>query len=431
MPPCTRRLRLRGRKVEAVMLSANVRFALTALAANKLRATLTMLGIIIGVAAVITLVSVGRGVESFIVAEFQGLGNNLLFIVPGQLSPDQQGPRRAGGGGLTMHDYQALADPFRAPDLTQVMPAFERPAVVTRGNFETRTLVSGVTEVFPTVRNFSVVEGNFFNFQDVTAGARVAVLGQAVYRELFPNQTSPVGEDIKINGILFRVIGLMEDKGASGFQDQNDVVLVPLSTAQSRLYPARRPDGLLSVDYILAEVVDESRQDIAIADIEIILRETHQLAFDEEDDFSVLSQEELIGAFSEVTNIVTIFLGVIAGISLLVGGIGIMNIMLVSVTERTREIGLRKSVGARRRDILWQFLVEAVLLALLGGVIGLVVGVIGAVAIAYLSDVLQPTLAWESVVLAVTFSAGVGLFFGIYPATRAAALHPIEALRYE
>ena len=211
----------------------------------------------------------------------------------------------------------------------------------------------------------------------------------------------------------------------------DDVVVVPISAAQQRLFPARRPDGKLSVDYILAEVVDESRQDTAIADIQIALRETHRVAFDAEDDFTVLSQSDLVGAFGQVTDILTVFLGVIAGISLLVGGIGIMNIMLVSVTERTREIGLRKAVGATRGDILWQFLVEAMMLSLIGGAVGLVLGAVGAFMIARVSNVLTPTLAWESAVLAISFSAAVGLFFGIYPSTRAAGLNPIEALRYE
>jgi putative ABC transport system permease protein len=204
-----------------------------------------------------------------------------------------------------------------------------------------------------------------------------------------------------------------------------------LSTAQRRLFQARRSDGKLRVDFIYAQVVNEDRQEAAIIEIELTLRQTHNITFRDEDDFTVVSQAELVSAFGEVTNILTIFLGVIAGISLLVGGIGIMNIMLVSVRERTREIGLRKAVGAKQRDILWQFLVEAVLLALLGGIIGLLVGAAGALLIAHYSGTLQPTLAWDSVVLAIVFSAAVGLFFGIYPATRAARLNPIDALRYE
>jgi putative ABC transport system permease protein len=411
-------------------LLENVQLALRGLAANKLRAFLTMLGIIIGVAAVITLLSVGKGVESFVSDEFESLGNNLLFVVPGQFSPDQ-GPRRSGGSGLTNDDVAALSDPFNTPDVVAVVPEYGRSAVVTYGRYESRTTITGTTPDFPLVRNFYPVAGTFFNEQDITANTRVAVIGQSVYEELFPNGEFPIGETIKINNTNFRVIGLMEEKGGSGFNDQDDLVLIPLSTAQRRLFQARRSDGKLRVDFIYAQVANEERQEAAIIEIELTLRQTHNITFRDEDDFTVVSQAELVSAFGEVTNILTIFLGVIAGISLLVGGIGIMNIMLVSVRERTREIGLRKAVGAKQRDILWQFLVEAVLLALLGGLIGLLVGAAGALLIAHYSGTLQPTLAWDSVVLAIVFSAAVGLFFGIYPASRAAGLNPIDALRYE
>lgn len=410
-------------------LSENVRLALRALQANKLRATLTMLGIIIGVAAVITLVSVGQGVQAFVVGEFQGLGNNLLFVFPGQF--DQNGPRRRGGAGLTDGDVAALSDTLLVPDVVAIVPEYGRSANVTREGNEARTAITGTTTGFPIMRNFYPDVGRFFNEQDLATNARVAVLGQTVYEELFPNGEPPIGETIRINNVNFEVIGLMEEKGGSGFNDQDDLILVPLTTAQRRLFPARRGDGQMAVDLIYAQVVNEERQEAAIVQMELVLRETHDIAFDEEDDFTVVSQAELVSAFSEVTNVLTIFLGIIAGISLLVGGIGIMNIMLVSVRERTREIGLRKAVGAKRRDILWQFLTEAMVLSLLGGVIGLLLGALGAFLIANYSETLQPTLAWDSVVLAIGFSALIGLFFGIYPATRAAALNPIDALRYE
>ena len=411
-------------------LLENVRMALRALAANKLRAFLTMLGIIIGVAAVITLVSVGEGVEQFVAEQFQGLGNNLLFVFPGQVQPGSPpGARRRGG--LTNDDVAALSDPFLVPDVIRVVPEYDRSAVVSHGRYEARTSVSGTTSEYTAVRNFYPVAGRFFNFQDDAANARVAVLGQTVYRELFPDGAPPVGENVKINDVNFHVIGLMEEKGGSGFNDQDDVVLVPLSTAQRRLFPARRSDGKMRVDFIYAQLAAEERQEAAIVQMELALRETHRLDFDEENDFTVLSQAEIISAFGEVTGILTLFLGVIAGISLLVGGIGIMNIMLVSVTERTREIGLRKAVGAKQRDILWQFLLEAVVLAVAGGVIGLLLGAAGAQLIAGMSESLQPTVAWDSVVLAIGFSAAVGLFFGIYPARRASRLNPIDALRYE
>jgi putative ABC transport system permease protein len=414
-------------------LLENIRLALRGLAANKLRAFLTMLGITIGVAAVITLLSVGRSVEEFVAAEFQGLGNNLLFIFPGQLEPDgpQRGPRRPGGTGLTNDDVTSLSDPLRVPDVVAVAPEYGRGAIVTHGRYEARTTVTGTTPEFPAVRNFYPIAGNFFDQQDVAAAARVAVLGQSVYEELFPDGEPPIGETILINQVAFRVIGLMEEKGGSGFNDQDDVVLIPVSTAQRRLFPARRPDGSFRVDFIYAQVISEERQEAAITEIQLVLREQHNIAFRDEDDFTVLSQSELLSAFGQVTGILTIFLGVIAGISLLVGGIGIMNIMLVSVTERTREIGLRKAVGAKQQDILWQFLVEAVTIALIGGLFGLLLGAVGGQLISSLSESLRPRVAWDSVALAIFFSAAVGLFFGIYPARRAAQLNPIDALRYE
>jgi putative ABC transport system permease protein len=411
-------------------LFANIRVALVGLTVNKLRSFLTMLGIIIGVAAVITLLSVGRSVEAFVVGEFEGLGNNLLFVFPGRLEPGE-GPPRPGGSGLTNQDVALLADSLRTPDLLAVVPEYTRLASVTRGPYEARTNISGTSADFPTIRNFNPVSGSFFDTRDVNANARVAVLGQTVYETLFPDGEVPQGEVIKINNNNFRVIGLMEEKGGSGFNDQDNLVLIPITTAQRRLFPARRSDGKFRVDLIYAQVIDESRQNSAIAQIEQTLRDTHNISFDDEDDFTVLSQSELTGAFGEITNIITIFLSLIAGISLLVGGIGIMNIMLVSVRERTREIGLRKAVGARQRDILWQFLVEAMVLASVGGLIGLAIGAAGSLIITSFSESLSSSLAWDSVALAISFSAAVGLFFGIYPASRAAGLNPIDALRYE
>lgn len=411
-------------------LAENFQVALRALAANKLRTFLTMLGIVIGVAAVITLVSVGQGVESFVNEQFQGLGNNLLFVFPGELGPDSQ-PRRPGSFGLTNEDTLALSDPLLLPDVLRVVPEYTRPGAISRGRYESRTTVTGTTTDYPDIRNFYPAGGNFFNEQDQQTGARVAVLGQTVYEELFPDGESPLGETIKINNVPFQIIGLMEEKGGSGFNDQDDLILIPLNTAQRRLFPARRADGKLRIDLIYLQLIDPERQNSTIAQIELVMRDTHQLAFDQENDFTVLSQSEVISAFDQVTNVLTIFLGVIAGISLLVGGIGIMNIMLVSVRERTREIGLRKAVGAKSRDILWQFLVEAVVLALAGGLIGLFLGIVGSQLIASFSENLKPSVAWESVWLAIAFSALVGLFFGIYPATRAARLNPIDALRYE
>ena len=408
----------------------NILLALNGLAVNKLRSILTMLGIIIGVAAVITLVSVGRGVELFVAGEFQGLGNNLLIIVPGQVEPGQ-GPRRSGGAGLTEADFRAVSDPLAVPDVIGVAPQYGRSAAVSYGRYETRTSIQGTIPDYQEVRDFRPISGSFFNEQDVATSARVAVIGQTVYEELFPDGGVPVGENIKINEVNFRVIGVMEVKGGSGFNDRDDQIFIPITTAQRRLFPARRADGQMRVDVIFAEVINEDRQEAAILQLQTVLRQMHNVSFRDEDDFTVLSRDEIAGAFAEVTEILTLFLGVIAGISLLVGGIGIMNIMLVSVTERTREIGLRKAVGAKAKDILWQFLVEAIVLALVGGLIGLIIGVGGAQLIANLSENLDPTVDWGAVAGGIMVSATIGLLFGVYPAARAARLNPIEALRYE
>ena len=411
-------------------LTENIRLAFGSLMANKLRAILTMLGIIIGVAAVITLVSVGEGVQAVVVSEFEGLGNNLLFVTPGQPEAGGFAPSRSRAE-LTNDDYLALADPFNVPDLARVAPTYDRPALITRGSNELQVTVTGTTPDYTGVRDFYPVLGDFFTEQDVTTAARVAVLGQTVYESLFPDGDLPIGQIIRINNVNFRVIGLMEEKGGSGFNDQDNTILVPLNTAQRRLFPARRPDGKFRIDQIYAQVISEERQDAAIAEMEFTLRQTRGVEFRDEDDFTILSQSEVIGALGQITGVLTTFLGVIAGISLLVGGIGIMNIMLVSVTERTREIGLRKAVGARRANILWQFLTEAIILSSIGGLIGLALGAAGTYIISLFSDTLNATVAWNSVALAILFSAAVGLFFGIYPATRAAALNPIDALRYE
>ncbi|MBP8948285.1 MAG: FtsX-like permease family protein, partial [Candidatus Promineofilum sp.] len=263
--------------------------------------------------------------------------------------------------------------------------------------------------------------------------SRVIVLGPDTAKALFPDDVDPLDQDVRVNGINFRVIGLLTAKGAAGIGgSQDDIALIPLTTAQERLFDARSArGGDYLVDAILIQAANESAIDGVMIDASTVLRQSHDIAFRDDDDFRLLTQGDFIQAFGEVTTVLTLFLGAIAGISLLVGGIGIMNIMLVSVTERTREIGLRKAVGAKRRDILGQFLTEAVVLAVLGGLIGVVLGVLGATAIDLAVPQLDTSVALDSILLAVGFSVAVGLFFGIYPAARAAALHPIEALRFE
>ncbi|MDY7076520.1 MAG: ABC transporter permease [Chloroflexota bacterium] len=412
-----------------------VRLAWRALIANKLRAGLTMLGIIIGVGAVIALMSVGDGVQNYITDRFKGIGAHLLFIFPGSVQDPLSGAEAIvsnRGAVLTVGDAEALADPLRVPDLVAVAPELTRFGRVSVGTEEALTQVSGVVPEFMHVRTWYPVVGEFIGVQDVENRSRVVVLGQTVVETLFPNNPYPVGETVKVNNIAFRVIGVMEEKGgATSFADMDDIIFIPLTTAQTRLFPSRTLAGERGVSAILGQVVSDDRIEAVKEQVSTVLRERHNIAFRDEDDFSIISQAGLINVFGEIMNVITIFLGSIAAISLVVGGIGIMNIMLVSVTERTREIGLRKSVGARQRDILWQFLIEAVSLAILGGAIGIGVGALGAAVVTHLIGEFQAELSPDAVLLATTVSAFVGLASGIYPAWRAARLNPIDALRYE
>lgn len=407
-----------------------IRLALRALAVNKLRSALTMLGIIIGVGAVITLLSVGEGVQNLVRSQLQSIGTNLLFVVSGNL-----GTSTRSATGLTLADAEAIADPFNVPDVVAVAPELLANADVSYRKTTLRVSVSGVTPTYAPVRNRPLALGNFIDDGDVNARSRVAVIGSSIAERLFDDVgVYPVGASIKINNIPFKVIGVLEEKGGTGGPggNQDEVVMVPISTAHERLFQRfhnRKGEPTLSVVY--TQVVSEDRMDQASQEIADLLRQRHDIRYQDEDDFTVINQQDLLSIFGQITNVLTIFLGAIAGISLLVGGIGIMNIMLVSVTERTREIGLRKAVGAKRRDILLQFLIESVVLALIGGLLGIALGASGAIAISRLQDDLIAVVTAQSVLLATGFSAAVGLFFGIYPATRASRLNPIEALRYE
>jgi putative ABC transport system permease protein len=410
------------------------RMALRALAVNKLRSVLTMLGIIIGVGAVITLLSAGEGVQRLIEDQLQSIGTNILFVVPGNLSNSQM--QRGGNVDLTLSlaDAEAIADPFNVPDMAQVAPEIMGSADVSYGKSTLSLNVSGVTPAYEEVRNFPVDYGNFITELDVNSGARVAVLGSKVAERFYGADGYAVGTTIKIKNVPFKVIGVLKTKGGTGGPggDQDETVLVPLSTAHQRLFPRyhnSRGQPLVTVIYV--QVTAEERMGVAAAEISDLLRDRHDIQFKDDDDFSVINQKDLLAIFGQITGVLTIFLGAIAGISLLVGGIGIMNIMLVSVTERTREIGLRKAVGAKRKHILVQFLIESVVLALIGGAIGILLGAAGVALISQLQDSLKAVVSPQSVILATGFSAAVGLFFGIYPATRASRLNPIDALRYE
>lgn len=419
-----------------MQITENLLIALRSLAVNKLRSILTMLGIIIGVGAVIALISVGQGFESYINQQFASLGTNLLFVVPGQLSNSGPGSARSSRGAqpLTMDDAEALRDVFRVPDVAAIAPAYSRSGLAVAGKRDTYTTVDGVTPEYSSVRNFKVDEGEFISNSDVSGRSRVALIGSRVAKNLFPDEPyiAIVGRTIKINDIPFRVKGVLAEKGGGGGfgGDEDNVILIPISTAQSRLFSAPVVRGSYIVSVIYAQVVSEDVMDIAADEIAGVLRERHRISFKDDDDFTVINQADLIAVFGDITAIFTIVLGSIAGISLVVGGIGIMNIMLVSVTERTREIGLRKAIGAKRSDILSQFLIEAIVISIIGGAIGILLGVLGSVLIGNLAD-MTTVVTPGAVLLATGFSLAVGIFFGIYPATRAARLSPIDALRYE
>jgi putative ABC transport system permease protein len=410
--------------------------ALRALSVNKLRAGLTMLGIIIGISAVIILVSVGQGVQAVVTAQMQNIGSNLVFVMPGELSSNRSSIhsllRSVNISTLTYGDALALANPGAAPDLVGVAPEFVANGTAVFGSQDTQTSISGVTPAYPDVRSFYPAVGSFVSQDDLRSRARVAVLGQTTARELFPQGIDPIGQTIKINRVPFRVIGVMEEKGTSTYSDDNDVIFVPLSTAQTRLFSGRDLSGDLTASVIYARTTNESRLDAAREQIVRILRQRHGLVYSsDESDFTVLTQKDVSDVLQNLTTLLTVFLGLIAAVSLLVGGIGIMNIMLVSVTERTREIGIRKAVGARRRDILFQFLIEAVILSLIGGLVGIAIGVSGTIGASVTIENLSLHLSAATILLATGFATLVGLFFGIYPAIRASRLHPIDALRYE
>ncbi len=416
-------------------LTESFRIALRALTANKLRSILTMLGIIIGVGAVIALMSVGQGVQKLVTEQLQSAGSNLLIVIPGNLD-EAQGPgsirRSRPDKPLTTGDWRAINDPLQVTEVLAAVPEIDGGADVVRGKNNIRTTVTGTTAAFGPVRNYAPEQGRFITDEDTAGEARIVALGSQVASSLFAEGEDPIGQSIKLNGIPFRVVGVMEEKGGGGFGSFDNQVFVPLTTAQTRLFPnMRSQSGEPMLSLIMVKVAAEEHLDDVGKQIEDLLRVRHNITYLDSDDFTVINQADILDIFGSITGVLTTFLGGIAAISLLVGGIGIMNIMLVSVTERTREIGLRKAVGAKRRHILTQFLVEAMVLSVLGGIIGMILGFVGAQALAGLSEDLEAVVTVQAVVLATGFSALVGLFFGIYPALRASQLHPIDALRYE
>ncbi len=401
--------------------------AFSSLSANKLRSALTVLGIVIGVAAVIAMLAIGRGAQASITGQINGIGTNLVFIFPGNRQDNVRNPKP-----LTTADAQAMADPLAAPDVIAVSPMVDNNLSVSFGSQSEQVGVMGVGADFASVSNESVTEGDFFTLNEEQARGAVAVIGPDTATNLFGQSSGVVGKDIRIADQPFRVIGVLKSKGGSSFGNQDDRVLIPITTAQTRLSDSSRSRD--EVDLIEVQAASADTVNAAADEVSQILRTRHRTAIGL-DDFTIRTQQQVLSTAQSITGVLTLFLGGVAAISLLVGGIGIMNIMLVSVTERTREIGLRKAIGARRRDILVQFLAETIVLSLMGGIIGIALAwaisqLIGAIA-ANAGNPIRPQIGLDSILLATLFSMAVGLLFGLYPANRAAGLQPVEALRYE
>jgi putative ABC transport system permease protein len=399
--------------------------AFESLSANKLRAGLTILGIVIGVAAVIAMVSIGRGAQSTITDSINGIGTNLIFVFRGG-SEEVRNPKP-----ITLSDAEAINDSNQAPSVVAVAPVIQDTGKISFGRETTNTTITGVTPEYGSVRNYTVTEGEFINQEHMLGQSSVVLLGSDVAEKLFSRQEGLVSETVRIEGRPFRVIGVLQSKGGSGFSNADNIILVPFSTAQTRLIRHNVKDR---VDLLLVEASSPQEVPVASEEVAQILRTRHRTAIGA-DDFTILTQQDFLTTASTITNVLTIFLGGVAAISLLVGGIGIMNIMLVSVTERTREIGLRKAVGAHKADIMVQFLAESSVLSLCGGIIGIILGYAIAFAVGQIAKAnnatISPSFGPDIILIATLFSTAVGLFFGIYPANRAANLEPVEALRYE
>jgi putative ABC transport system permease protein len=394
-----------------------------ALSANKSRSALTILGIVIGIGSVIAMISIGQGATGSIEASIQSMGSNLITVSPGfQRGFSQVSAGRGSAQTLTLDDASAIAQEVQG--VQQVAPELSgRYQIVAEGN-NTNTQVSGTTASYAEVRNISIEQGSFITDQNVSGKSKVAVLGSTVNTDLFGEGASSVGKTIRINGMNFKVIGVTAEKGGSGFGSQDDMIFIPITTAQSFLA------GTDNVSSINVQALSSSAMAEAEQGITDLLLTRHNIASSDEADFSVLSQEDIIGAASSITNTMTILLAAIAGISLLVGGIGIMNMMMTTVTERTREIGLRKAIGAKKQDISVQFLIESIMLTFLGGAAGIILGWILAYGISAFTS-LATKVSLFSIILAFSVSAIIGIVFGYWPARKAARLNPIEALRYE
>ena len=398
--------------------------AFATLSVNKLRTGLATLGIVIGIGSVIALLSLGQATQTAVTSQIQSLGSNLLTVRPGAVS--QQGVRGAAGGQttLTLDDAKAITSSTQITTVEKVSPELERRTQVTTGGSNSNTQVVGVTTDYASVHNVAVSEGMFISQSDNDSMSKVAVIGPQVVTDLFAENTNPIGQSLRINSQTFNIIGVTVSKGGSGFFNQDDIIYVPLSTAQKVIF---------GVNYLSSIAVQAKRAEVMTAaqnEIGYLLLNRHQLNDPTEADFSILSQQDILNTAASTTGTFTALLSGIAAISLLVGGIGIMNIMLVTVTERTREIGLRKALGAKKNVVTTQFLTESIILTFSGGVIGIIIGVIASFVISQLTG--SPfVISANSIFLAFIVSAAIGILFGWYPARKASNLQPIEALRYE
>ena len=391
---------------------------------HKLRSLLTMLGIVIGVAAVISLMSIGRGAEAQIISNIESMGSNLVSIRPGSFTFG--GIRGGASETLTMEDAEAISE--QVPYVSAVASSYSSSLQLVVGGENTSATVTGITPEYMAINNMKVGTGASFSEQDYQRGAKVAILGSSVAETLFGN-TSPIGQQMRMGTIIVHVIGVLESKGTT-FTSSDDAVYIPLAAMQQAVAQPRTPQGGRIVSSISLTVSDQSQTQNVIDNITSLLRTRHKLAVSADNDFNIMSTEEIASTLSQTMGTLTLLLGAIAGISLLVGGIGVMNIMLVSVLERTREIGIRKALGARERDIWTQFLIEAAFLTFAGGIIGIIFGWLVAWLVSSMG-LMTTVVTADIVILAVSVSIGIGLFFGFYPAWNASRLNPIEALRAE
>jgi putative ABC transport system permease protein len=403
-------------------LRATIRLALQALVRNKARSLLTMLGIVIGVAAVIVTVAIGAGARVSVQSSINSLGSNLIVVQPGSIT--QSGARSGFGGASTLTPADGLAI-VKLPGVASVSPSVTVRTQVVAGSNNWQTTVTGVAPSYTFIRSWPIASGRFFNESDTLAGAKVAVLGATVVQQLFPGGGSPVGATVIVKGVPFTVVGTLSPLGQSGVgQDQDDTVLVPYTSAMERL------TGLTTVNALMVSAIDVDHIDSVQAGVTQLLEQRHRIVAPQPDDFQARNLQSIAQAASQTGAVMEFLLAGVAAVSLVVGGIGIMNIMLVSVTERTREIGLRMAVGARGKSILRQFLTESIVLATIGGLIGVVIGTIGTLGVALVAH--WPTsIPPQWIAASVAFASLVGIFFGYYPAQKAARLHPIEALRFE